>query len=81
MTPMDGVEAAKAVGHRFHPLDFDRLPEEEMLVRSRAFLETMRRRRSVRRFSSEPVGYPAADAEVPAIERKPFDAVLARFDE
>lgn len=52
---MDGVEAAKAAGHRFHPLAFERLPEQEMHARSRVFLESMRRRRSVRRFSSEPV--------------------------
>jgi len=40
---------------RFVPLDFTRLPEAEQLRRSRAFLDEMRRRRSVRRFSNEPV--------------------------
>lgn len=37
------------------PLDFERLPEDEALARSRAFLELMARRRSVRQFSLEPV--------------------------
>jgi nitroreductase len=37
------------------PLEFRRYPEGEMAERSRAFLETMRTRRSVRHFSGEPV--------------------------
>ncbi len=37
------------------PLQFDRLPEAEMIARSRAFYERMRRRRSVREFVDEPV--------------------------
>jgi iodotyrosine deiodinase len=40
---------------RFVPLEFERLPLAEQLARSRGFLESMRRRRSVRHFSSEPV--------------------------
>jgi iodotyrosine deiodinase len=40
---------------RFVPLEFERLPLAEQLARSRAFLESMRLRRSVRQFSSEPV--------------------------
>lgn len=40
------------------PLVFERLPAEESIARSRDFLELMRKRRSVRRFSREPV--PAA---------------------
>ena len=42
---------------RFVPLAFERLAEEEQLARSRAFREEMRRRRSVRAFSREPVPY------------------------
>lgn len=42
---------------RFVPLAFDRVSEEEQLARSRAFLEEMRRRRTVRAFSSEPVPF------------------------
>jgi nitroreductase len=37
------------------PLEFTRLGDELALARSRDFLELMRRRRSVRHFSSEPV--------------------------
>ena len=37
------------------PLTFDRLPEAEMRERSEEFLALMRRRRSVRQFSAEPV--------------------------
>ena len=39
----------------FAALDFERIGEEEALRRSRLFLETMRTRRSIRAFSSEPV--------------------------
>jgi nitroreductase len=41
--------------HRTGPLEFTRLPEEEALSRSEEFMELMRTRRSVRRFSAEPV--------------------------
>jgi iodotyrosine deiodinase len=45
-----------AIGiHRTAPLAFTRLSEEEALSRSEDFLELMRARRSVRRFSAEPV--------------------------
>jgi iodotyrosine deiodinase len=37
------------------PLDWERLDPGEALARSRAFLETMRARRSIRAFSTEPV--------------------------
>ena len=39
------------------PLDWERLPDEESLERSRAFLDLMRTRRSVRQFSAEPVPF------------------------
>jgi nitroreductase len=42
---------------RFVPLEFERLSEDEQLERSRAFLEEMRRRRTVREFSREPVPF------------------------
>jgi iodotyrosine deiodinase len=42
---------------RFVPLDFERLPVDEQLARSRRFLTRMRRRRTVRHFSREPVPY------------------------
>ncbi len=37
------------------PLDFQRLPEEEMRARARALRDELARRRSVRQFSSDPV--------------------------
>lgn len=40
---------------RFVPLDFHRLPAEEMGARARAFLDEMGRRRTTRHFSAEPV--------------------------
>ena len=40
---------------RFVPLDFALPPESEQLSRSRGFLDEMRRRRTVRHFSREPV--------------------------
>jgi iodotyrosine deiodinase len=41
----------------FKPLAFDRLPPDEQLARSRAFLAAMRKRRTVREFSREPVPF------------------------
>ncbi len=41
----------------FEPLRFERLSEGEALASSRAFLEMMRRRRSIRAFSSERVPF------------------------
>lgn len=40
-----------------HPLTFERLPEAEQLERSRQFLDTMRKRRTVRDYSTEPVPF------------------------
>lgn len=37
------------------PLDFERIPEDRMRERSRAFYERMNRRRSTREFSDEPI--------------------------
>lgn len=39
----------------FVPLEFERLPEAEMLGRARSFYELMDRRRSIREFSPDPV--------------------------
>jgi iodotyrosine deiodinase len=49
--------AAVEPDYPFIPLQYERLDETEMLARSRAFLETMQGRRSVRRFSDEPVPF------------------------
>ncbi len=42
---------------QFDPLTFERLPLDESLALSRAFLALMRKRRSVRDFSTEPVPF------------------------
>lgn len=41
--------------HPFEPLDFEALPPEQMLERSREFLGAMRRRRTVRDYAPRPV--------------------------
>lgn len=41
--------------YRSVPLDFQRYPEGEMIERSRAFLDMLRRRRSIRHFTDESV--------------------------
>lgn len=41
----------------FETLDFERIPADESIDKSRQFLETMRTRRSVREFSSDPVPF------------------------
>jgi len=59
---------------RFVPLDFERLPEAEQLERSRAFLERMRRRRTVRDFSSQPVPYELVENAVATAATAPSGA-------
>ena len=56
------------------PLGFERLPAEESIARSRVFLETMRRRRTVRMFSSEPVPYEVIENAVAAAGTAPSGA-------
>ncbi len=59
---------------RFVPLDFERLDEREQLLRSRSFLAEMRRRRSVRTFSTEPVPYELVANAVAAAGTAPSGA-------
>ncbi|RIK42975.1 MAG: nitroreductase family protein [Chloroflexi bacterium] len=47
------------VGEGFVPLQFTRIPPEESVERSAAFLKLMRTRRTVRAFSTEPVPFEA----------------------
>jgi iodotyrosine deiodinase len=56
------------------PLGFRRLPVAESLERSRAFLETMRERRSVRMFSTDPVPYELIENAVAAAGTAPSGA-------
>jgi nitroreductase len=56
------------------PLDFQRLPVAESLARSRAFLDTMRMRRSVRMFSTDPVPYELIENAVAAAGSAPSGA-------
>ena len=68
------------------PLDFEERPQDEMHERADAFLDLMQQRRSVRDFSDRPrnehpyvlfpVGYPAKDADVPDLERKPLANIV-----
>jgi iodotyrosine deiodinase len=56
------------------PLEFERLPEDEMRRRAAANLERMRRRRSVRAFSPEPVPWEVVEAAVAAAGTAPSGA-------
>lgn len=59
---------------RFVALEFERLPEADQLSRSRAFLESMRRRRTVRHFSSEPAPYELVENAVATAATAPSGA-------
>lgn len=60
--------------HRFVPLDFDRLPLEESRARVRALCDLLRRRRSVRDFSPDPVPLDLVDAAIEAAASAPSGA-------
>ncbi len=53
----DRREQADDTRYPFVPLVHEHLDDEEAVARSRAFLETMRGRRTVRQFSTEPVPF------------------------
>jgi iodotyrosine deiodinase len=59
---------------RFVPLDFERLPEEEMRRRALEFLARARQRRSVREFSCEPVPWEVVEAAIASAASAPSGA-------
>ncbi len=63
-----------AAAHRFIELDFDRLDAEEQRRRGEAFRDLMRRRRSVRMFSDEPVAVELIDLAIEAASTAPSGA-------
>jgi len=52
---MSDSPSDEQVTPRFVPLAFKRVPEDQMLSRSRAFQQSIARRRSVRHFSTDPI--------------------------
>lgn len=58
----------------FTPLEFERLPPDEQLARSREFLARMRTRRTVRDFSHEPVPFELIANAVAAAATAPSGA-------
>jgi nitroreductase len=61
-------------GAIFEPLNFERLPVETQLERSREFLTRMRSRRTVRHFSTEPVPYELIENAVATAASAPSGA-------
>ena len=59
---------------RFVPLELERLSEAEQLSRSRAFLESMRQRRSVRHFSAEAAPYELVENAIATAATAPSGA-------
>jgi nitroreductase len=60
--------------HRFIPLAFERLDPDESRRRARAFLESIRRRRTVRDFAPDAIPMEAVDAAIEAAASAPSGA-------
>jgi iodotyrosine deiodinase len=58
----------------FVPLEFERLPEKRQLDASRAFLASLRRRRTVRHYSREPVPWELVQNAIAAAATAPSGA-------
>ena len=56
------------------PLDFERLPEDEMVARGHSFRELMARRRSVREFAPDPVPRALIETAIAAANTAPSGA-------
>ncbi len=59
---------------KYQPLDFERLDPETQLQRSREFLAQMRKRRTVRHFSTEPVPFELIENAIAAAGTAPSGA-------
>jgi len=68
--------SGESAGHPFRDLGFVRLPPEESLRRSHAFLEAMSTRRSVRHFSSESIPRQAVENALRVAASAPSGAHL-----
>lgn len=62
------------VHEQFQPLEFDRLSPDEQLRRSRQFLDQMRKRRTVRHFSTAPVPFELIENAIAAAASAPSGA-------
>ncbi len=62
------------MSQRFVPLDFERLSPEESRRRAREWLQHIRRRRTVRDFSPDPIPLDAVDAAIEAAASAPSGA-------
>lgn len=58
----------------FIPLGFERLSPEESRDRASRFLSQMRRRRTVRDFSTDPIPMEAVDAAIETAASAPIDS-------
>jgi nitroreductase len=72
MTNANSGEATSS--YPFQPLQFERLTEAEMLARSRAFLASVRQRRTIRAFSTEPVPFEAIENAIATAATAPSGA-------
>ena len=61
-------------GDGFMPLHFERIPDEESIARSAAFVDMLRQRRSVRTFSPDPVPFEAIENAIRAAGTGPSGA-------
>lgn len=69
-----GEEQRPVRGPEMQPLDFERVPHDEQIRRVRAFYERIRRRRTVREFSSEPVPFEVVETAIRAAATAPSGA-------
>jgi nitroreductase len=60
--------------YRPSPLNFERLPEDEMIARGQSFCELMARRRSVREFAPDPVPRQLIETAIAAANTAPSGA-------